>query len=115
MSKKSTPSKSVKKSQPFKSKAAPKGKPISEPMKAGLKAVATMPGTKLGKLVALLSRPNGATVEEMAAENGWQKHTVRSAISHTLVKKHGYEVVSEKLEGGKRHYMIKSGAKTVAK
>lgn len=104
MSKKSKPTKTTKKPQP---KKAAKGKELSEPMKAGLRAVAIMKGTKLGKLVELMQRPNGATIDEMAAANDWLKHTVRSAISHTLVKKHGYTVTSEKPEGGKRHYMIK--------
>jgi hypothetical protein len=68
-------------------------------MKAALAGVAAMPvkrETKLTALVALLSRPEGANIEDMIAATGWQKHTIRSALSHALAKKHGYQIVSEK-------------------
>ncbi len=115
MSKKSKPFKNVKKVQPSQPKAAPKGKKLSEPMKAGLKAVAEKSGTKLSKVIALLSRPEGATLEEVMKATNWQKHTVRGAMAGSLKKKHGYEVMSEKPPNGVRHYMIKSSAKTASK
>ena len=115
MSKKSKSSKSVKKPQPGKAKVAPKGKPLSEPMKAGLKAVAEKSGSKLSKVIALLSRPEGVTLDEIMKATAWQKHTVRGAMSGTLKKKHGYDVTSRQSSDGVRHYMIKSGAKTASK
>ncbi|MDD3030715.1 MAG: DUF3489 domain-containing protein [Alphaproteobacteria bacterium] len=42
----------------------------------------------------------------MVEATGWQKHTVRSAISHALGKKRGYQIVSEKPKDGKRIYKI---------
>lgn len=104
MSKKSKVPKTATKAK--KPKNLLKGQNFSAPMKAGLAAVATMPETKLGKIVKLLSRPEGATIDDIASVTDWQKHTVRSAISHTLVKKHGYEVVSDKPKGGQRIYKI---------
>lgn len=96
-------------------KPAPKTAKMSQPMKAGLEAVKAMSsvraGSKLGKVIELLSRPNGATLEDLVKATEWQKHTVRSAISHTLVKKHGYKVTSEKPEGGQRTYKIEGGRK----
>jgi hypothetical protein len=86
-----------------------KERPLSEPMKAALAGVAAMPvkrETKLTALVALLSRPEGANIEDMVAATGWQKHTIRSALSHALTKKHGYQIVSEKPENGARIYKI---------
>lgn len=47
------------------SKPAPKGKKLSAPMKAGLKAVAATSGSKLSQVIALLSRPEGVTLEEL--------------------------------------------------
>lgn len=82
---------------------------LSAPMKAALAGVAAMPvkrETKLTALVALLSRPEGANIEDMVAATGWQKHTIRSALSHALTKKHGYQIVSEKPENGTRIYKI---------
>ena len=44
-------------------------------------------GTKQAKLIELLRRPEGATVEQIAAATGWQHHTIRGAISGALKKK----------------------------
>lgn len=98
----------------IKSKEQGNGHPIDEsqlsaPMKAALAGVAAMPvkqETKLTALVALLSRPEGANIEDMVAATGWQKHTIRSALSHALTKKHGYQIVSEKPENSARIYKI---------
>ena len=98
----------------IKTKEQGNGHPIDEsqlsaPMKAALAGVAAMPvkrETKLTALVALLSRPEGANIEDMIAATGWQKHTIRSALSHALTKKHGYQIVSEKPENGVRIYKI---------
>lgn len=83
-----------------------KEKNLSAPMKAGLAAVATMPETKLGRIIKLLQRPEGATIDDLVKATQWQKHTVRSAISHTLVKKKGSEVTSDKPKDGERIYKI---------
>ncbi len=34
-------------------------------------------GGKLGQLVRLLQRPDGATLDDMIAATGWQAHSVR--------------------------------------
>jgi hypothetical protein len=49
-------------------------------------------GTKQAKLIDLLKRPEGATVEQIAAATGWQHHTIRGAISGALKKKLGLTV-----------------------
>jgi hypothetical protein len=38
-------------------------------------------------MIELLKRPEGATVEQIAAAIGWQHHTIRGAISGALKKK----------------------------
>lgn len=84
-------------------------KKLSAPMKAALDAVAAMPVRKESKLEAiiqLLSRLEGATIDDMVATTGWQKHTIRSALSHALAKKRGYEIVSDKPKDGLRIYKI---------
>ena len=116
-SKSSKPNKSAAtkpKAAPKKSNSSGNGKPpeeMSAPMQAGLAAVAAMPpppakDSKLGQIVTLLTRPDGATIDDMVAATGWQKHTVRSAVSHALAKKRGYLIVSEKPIGGQRAYKI---------
>lgn len=68
--------------------------------------------SKLDALIKLLSRPKGATLEDMIAETGWQKHTVRSALSHALGKKRRYDIVSDKPKDGSRIYKIASAPQT---
>jgi hypothetical protein len=43
-------------------------------------------------MIELLKRPEGATVEQIAEVTGWQKHTIRGAISGALKKKLGFTV-----------------------
>ena len=43
-------------------------------------------------MIELLKRPEGATVEQIAKATGWQKHTIRGAISGALKKKLGLNV-----------------------
>jgi Protein of unknown function (DUF3489) len=49
-------------------------------------------GTKQAGMIELLQRPEGATVEQIAAATGWQHHTIRGAISGALKKKLGLTV-----------------------
>ena len=63
------------------------------------------PETKLAKLLTLMQRPQGATVEELVKATGWQKHTVRGAISGK-VKKNLRQRVKLIVEGDRRAYAI---------
>jgi hypothetical protein len=56
-------------------------------------------------LIAMLRRPEGATVPEVVAATGWLPHTVRGAIAGAL-KKLRLQISSEKVEGRKRVYRI---------
>ena len=62
-------------------------------------APAKSPKGKLGALLALLQRSEGATLIEMTAATGWQAHSVRGAMSGALKKKQGLEITSVKAEG----------------
>ncbi len=64
------------------------------------------PGTKQALLIDLLSRKNGAAIDEIVAATGWQAHSVRGAISGALKKKLGLTVTSEAVEGRGRVYRI---------
>lgn len=71
--------------------------------------MAASPAGKLGAIVVLMRRPEGATLVQMSAATGWQTHSVRGAIAGSLKKKHGLTIVSEPAEGG-RVYRIEAGA-----
>jgi hypothetical protein len=57
-------------------------------------------GTAKARVIAMLQRKGGATLQEIVAETGWQKHTVRGFIS-TLPKKTGIEIASTRRESDK--------------
>lgn len=102
-----------------KSKAAPPAQDAQppevvadQPIAAAPEIVpATTPATakgKLGALVGLMMRPEGATLAVMSEATGWQAHSVRGAMSGSLKKKLGFEITSEKTEAG-RIYRIAKG------
>ena len=64
--------------------------------------------TKQTQLIAMLRRPDGATIAEIADALSWQHHTVRGAIAGALKKKIGLDVTSEKVEGRGRVYRNRS-------
>ncbi|CAA7619723.1 DUF3489 domain-containing protein [Magnetospirillum sp. SS-4] len=66
----------------------------------------TRQGTKQEALIAMLKRPEGASIDEIAAEFGWANHTIRGAIAGALKKKLGLTITSEKLSGRGRTYRI---------
>jgi hypothetical protein len=70
----------------------------------------TRQGTKQEALIAMLKRPEGASIAEIAAEFGWAAHTVRGAIAGALKKKLGLEVTSEKVAERGRIYRLDPAA-----
>lgn len=51
--------------------------------------------TKTDQLLAMLRRPDGASIEEMVEALGWLPHTARAAL--TGLKKKGHDVVRGKV------------------
>jgi len=66
-------------------------------------------GTKQAMLIALLRRPEGASIAEIVAATGWMAHTARGVISGVLKKKLGLTMVTEKVEGMETVYRIEAG------
>ena len=56
-------------------------------------------GTKQAQIIALLQRPEGATIAEIVGATGWQAHSARGMISGALKKKLGLPITSEKVDG----------------
>ena len=70
------------------------------------------PGPKLAQLIALLQRPEGATVAQLGEALGWQAHSVRGAMAGAL-KARGHVVTSEVTSEG-RLYRLPSPVATEA-
>jgi hypothetical protein len=63
------------------------------------------PDSKQEKIVALLQRPKGATLDDLVKETQWQKHSVRGFLAGTVRKKLKLPLLSEKIDGV-RNYRI---------
>lgn len=59
------------------------------------------PAGKLGIVVTLMRRPEGATVAQMMQATDWQAHSVRGAMAGSLKRKHKLTITSTAGEGGK--------------
>ncbi len=83
-------------------------KAAKKPKKATAKGAApkAREGSKKAQVLELLRRPDGATLADIMAATGWQKHSVRGFISGALGKKMGLTVESIKTTDGARSYRI---------
>jgi len=64
--------------------------------------------SKQDKILALLQRPKGATLDGLVKETQWQKHSVRGFLAGTVRKKLKLPLLSEKIDGI-RTYRIGTG------
>lgn len=61
--------------------------------------------TKHSQVIDLLTHEGGATLVEMSAKVGWLPHSTRAFM--TSLKKKGYLIDSEKVEGVRRYRITK--------
>jgi hypothetical protein len=64
-------------------------------------------GSKTAKVLELLRRPDGATLQELMKATGWLAHSVRGFLSGTVGKKMGLTVTAAKGEDGERSYSVR--------
>ena len=81
---------------------------------AGLEAIGIAPrvtpvlraNSKQAQVLAMLRRPEGATLAQICACTGWQQHTVRGTFAGAFKKKLGLDISSTKDQGAERVYRI---------
>jgi Protein of unknown function (DUF3489) len=64
--------------------------------------------SKQDGVIAMLRRPEGVTVDEVASVTGWQRHTVRGVFSGTLKKKLGLTLASAQEERGRVYRIVEA-------
>jgi len=80
------------------SKKAVRTKRATKTKAAATKASTPRAESKQAQLIAMLKRPDGATIAEVVEALTWQPHTVRGVMSGALKKKLGLKVESEKAD-----------------
>jgi len=65
---------------------APEANLSTETQSSALTGESPRRGTKLNHIIALLSHPDGATIEDLLAATGWLPHSLRASLSR-LVKR----------------------------
>jgi len=73
-----------------------------------IRITAPRAGSKQARLVAMLSRKSGVTLEKASAELGWQRHSTSAAI--TGLRKRGYVIERTDRAGKPGTYSIEAGA-----
>ena len=67
--------------------------------RAEAKTPRTRENSKQAQVIAMLKRPEGATIAQIMEATGWQAHTVRGTFAGAFKKKLGLTIVSEKNDG----------------
>jgi hypothetical protein len=88
-------------------KSKQKPEPVSDNANTA-KPVVIRAGTKQARIIAMLQRPEGASIAEIVAATGWLAHTVRGSISGALKKKLGLPITAEKVEGRGTVYCVRT-------
>ncbi len=76
--------------------------PAAAPATSARKPSEIRAGTKQALLVEMLERKEGASIQQIVDATGWLPHTTRAAL--TGLKKRGFEITSEKVDGVGRYH-----------
>jgi len=68
-------------------------------------------GSKQDRVIALLRRPGGVTLNDLVKATGWQPHSVRGFLAGMIRKRLKLPLQSQKVKGA-RTYRIKAGKVT---
>ena len=103
----STEAKSSKRPSPAKRSVAKKA-PAASTKAIKASPDRAKPDSKQDRILALLQRPKGATLDALVKETQWQRHSVRGFLAGTVRKKLKLPLLSEKIDGV-RTYRIGGG------
>ena len=79
---------------------------IEAAAKANVRKPRTRDNSKQAQVIAMLKRPEGATISQICELTQWERHTVRGTFAGAFKKKLGLDINSTKEAGGERVYRI---------
>ena len=87
-------------------KAAPKKATAQKKQKKKSVPRPTAPRNKTETCLALLMRPEGATLQDLHQVTGWLPHSIRGFLAGTVRKMPGLVLAAEKPPDGPRRYRV---------
>jgi len=88
--------------------SAPKDSAEASTDPGGQKPVTIRTGTKQAEIIALIQRPEGASIAEIVEATGWLAHSARGLISGGLKKKLSLPITAEKVAGRGTVYKLEA-------